>query len=203
MVSKTTNILHTGIVFLFFTARAFAESGSERAATGTTIAPPMGWMQFCADHPADCASKATIARDIVMTPKVWADLGRVNKYVNDTVKPITDAEHWGTIEKWSYPSDGYGDCEDYALQKRKMLIDAGWPQESLLITVVRDRNNEGHAVLTVTTDKGEFILDNEITSIVSWSQTGYHYVKRQSQTDQNQWVAVGAPASAGATATAR
>jgi predicted transglutaminase-like cysteine proteinase len=203
MVSKAANILPTGIIFLLLTASAFAESGGDRAATGATVAPPMGWTQFCADHPDDCVSKETIARDIVMTPKVWADLGRVNKYVNDTVKPITDAEHWGAIEKWSYPTDGYGDCEDYALQKRRMLIDAGWPKESLLMTVVRDRNNEGHAVLTVTTDKGEFILDNEITSVVSWSETGYHYVKRQSQTNQNQWVAIGAPSSSAVTATAR
>jgi len=203
MVSKATNILHTGFILLLLTANAFGESGGDRAATGITVAAPMGWTQFCADHPADCASKETIGRDIVMPPQVWADLGRVNKYVNDTVKPITDAEHWGTVEKWSYPTDGYGDCEDYALQKRKMLIDAGWPQESLLMTVVKDRNNEGHAVLTVTTDRGEFILDNEITSVVPRSQTGYRYVKRQSQTNQNQWVAVGAPSSTNATATAR
>lgn len=203
MVIKAANILPTGIFFVLLTVSAGAASASDRAAIGPVVSSPMGWTQFCTDHPADCASKETIARDIVMTPKVWADLGRVNKYVNDTVRPITDAEHWGTIEKWSYPSDGYGDCEDYALQKRKMLIDAGWPQESLLITVVRDRNNEGHAVLTVTTDKGEFILDNEIPSVVSWSQTGYHYVKRQSQTNQNQWVSVGTPSSSAATATAR
>jgi predicted transglutaminase-like cysteine proteinase len=203
MASKAANILPTGLFFFLLTVSAAAESASDRAAIGPVVSSPMGWTQFCADHPADCTSKETIARDIVMTPKVWADLGRVNKYVNNTVKPLTDAEHWGTIEKWSYPSDGYGDCEDYALQKRKMLIDAGWPRESLLITVVRDRNNEGHAALTVTTDKGEFVLDNEITSVVSLIQTGYHYVKRQSQTDQNQWVSIGAPSSSDATAMAR
>ena len=36
----------------------------------------------------------------------------------------------------------------------------GWPESKLLITVVRDENNEGHAVLTVRTDEGDFILDN-------------------------------------------
>ena len=48
---------------------------------------------------------------------------------------MTDMDHWGVIEKWSLPTDGYGDCEDYVLMKRKMLIDAGWPREALLITV--------------------------------------------------------------------
>jgi predicted transglutaminase-like cysteine proteinase len=37
----------------------------------------------------------------------------------------------GTIEKWSYPDDGYGDYEDYVLLKRRMLIQAGWPREAL------------------------------------------------------------------------
>ncbi|MCK1741311.1 transglutaminase-like cysteine peptidase [Bradyrhizobium sp. 139] len=203
MVTKTANILSTSIAFLFLTGTAHAEDASRRAAIGSVVSPPMGWTQFCTDNPADCVSKATSARDIVMTPKVWADLGRVNKYVNDTVKPITDSDHWGTIEKWSYPSDGHGDCEDYVLQKRKMLIDAGWPQETLLVTVVRDRNDEGHAVLTVTTDKGEFVLDNEITTVVPWNETGYRYIKRQSQTNLNQWVSIGAPVSPAATATAR
>ena len=96
-----------------------------------------------------------------MSQTAWRDLVRVNKWVNETIKPITDMDHWGVIEKWSLPTDGYGDCEDYVLLKRKMLIDAGWPREALLITVVRDKKGEGHAVLTVKTDKGEFVLDNQ------------------------------------------
>lgn len=203
MVYKTASILSTSIAFLFLTVAANADDASRRVAIGSVVSSPMGWAQFCAVNPSDCVPKTTSARDIVMTPKVWADLGRVNKYVNDTVKPITDSDHWGIIEKWSYPSDGYGDCEDYVLQKRKILIDAGWPQESLLVTVVRDKNDEGHAVLTVTTDKGEFVLDNEITAVVPWYETGYRYIKRQSQTDSNKWVAIGEPASPAATATAR
>ena len=96
---------------------------------------------------------------------------------------MTDMDHWGVIEKWSLPTDGYGDCEDYVLLKRKMLIDAGWPREALLITVVRDKKGEGHAVLTVKTDKGEFILDNQNENVVAWTETGYRFVKRQSQSD--------------------
>ena len=109
---------------------------------------------------------------------------RVNRWVNETVKPMTDMDHWGVIEKWSLPTDGYGDCEDYVLLKRKMLIDAGWPREALLITVVRDKKGEGHAVLTVKTDKGEFVLDNQNENVVAWTETGYRFVKRQSQSDR-------------------
>jgi predicted transglutaminase-like cysteine proteinase len=113
--------------------------------------------------------------------------------VNESVKPMTDLEHWGIIEKWSYPDDGYGDCEDYVLLKRRLLIKAGWPREALLITVVRDRRDEGHAVLTVKTDRGEFILDNQIEAVLPWFETGYRFVKRQSQKDPNVWVSLGNP----------
>ena len=69
--------------------------------------------------------------------------------------------------------------------------------------MVRDRNGDGHAVLTVKTDKGEFILDNQNTEILLWSETGYHFVKRQSQSDPNNWVALGEPRPNIATATSR
>jgi predicted transglutaminase-like cysteine proteinase len=89
------------------------------------------------------------------------------------------------------------------LQKRKMLMQLGWPREALLITVVRDKNNDGHAMLTVKSDKGEYILDNQTDDIVPWSDTGYRFVKRQSQSDPNVWVALGEPRPGPLTATAR
>ncbi len=165
--------------------------------------PPIGWVEFCASHSGECATTPTTPRDVVLTPKAFNDLIRVNKWVNDTIKPMTDLEHWGVIEKWSYPDDGYGDCEDYVLLKRKLLISAGWPREALLITVVRDKKDEGHAVLTVKTDRGEFILDNQVESILPWSETGYRFVKRQSQHDPNVWVAIGDPRPAPLTAASK
>ncbi|MGN6284631.1 MAG: transglutaminase-like cysteine peptidase [Afipia sp.] len=173
------------------------------ASLGDTARSPIGWVEFCADNPRDCPTGNTQARDIVMTQTAWRDLVRVNRWVNDNIKPMTDMEHWGVVEKWSYPTDGYGDCEDYVLLKRKMLIDAGWPREALLITVVRDKKNEGHAVLTVKTDKGEFVLDNQNEDIVAWTETGYRFVKRQSQTDANVWVSLGDPRPAVVTASSR
>ncbi len=67
-------------------------------------------------------------------------------------------------------------------------MQAGWPREALLITVVRDKKGDGHAVLTVKTDHGEFILDNQEPQILPWNKTGYRFVKRQSQSDPNVWV---------------
>ena len=168
--------------------------------TGEQTRPPIGWVDFCAEHPVECRVAPTTPRDVVLSNKAWTDLSRINKWVNDNVKPMTDLEHWGVVEKWSYPDDGYGDCEDYVLLKRRMLMEAGWPREALLITVVREKNGNGHAVLTVKTDKGEFILDNQEERILLWSETSYRYVKRQSQSDPNRWVALGDPRPTIATA---
>jgi len=154
---------------------------------------PIGWVEFCASNPGECATIPSAPLDVVLTAQAFQDLLSVNRYVNESVKPLTDLEHWGTIEKWSYPDDGYGDCEDYVLLKRRLLIQAGWPREALLITVVRDRNDEGHAVLTVKTDRGEFILDNQVEGILPWFETGYRFVKRQSQKNPNVWVSLGDP----------
>jgi predicted transglutaminase-like cysteine proteinase len=170
---------------------------------GDNTRAPIGWVEFCTQQPNECIISESTPRDVVLTTKAWKDLARINKYVNDTIKPITDLEHWGVVEKWSYPDDGYGDCEDYVLLKRRMLMQAGWPREALLITVVRDKKGEGHAVLTVKTDRGEFILDNQNPNILAWLDTGYRFVKRQSQSDPNIWVSLGDSRPALSTATSR
>ena len=163
---------------------------------------PIGWLDFCTQMPRECAGGATQARDVVLTSKAWRDLVQVNAWANNAIKPMTDLDHWGVVEKWSYPDDGYGDCEDYVLLKRRMLLQAGWPREALLITVVRDKKGDGHSVLTVKTDRGEYILDNQEPQILAWNKTGYRFFKRQSQSDPNLWVALGEPHGAPATASA-
>ena len=183
-----------------------ASAAGERSlfvSIGSAARAPVGWTEFCAQYAPECDTRTVEARDVVLTTKGWKELLRINATVNDTVKPVTDLEHWGVSERWNYPEDGYGDCEDYVLLKRKLLMQAGWPRQALLITVVRDKQGDGHAVLTVKTDKGEFILDNQNEDVLLWSETGYRFVKRQSQTDANAWVALGDPRPATATATSR
>ena len=205
---KTILALGTTLVgFGAFLAEApAAQAASERpiyVSVGPTARPPIGWVEFCNEYANECATKPSAPRDVVLSPKAWKDLVRVNKWVNDTIKPVTDLDHWGVVEKWSYPDDGKGDCEDYVLLKRRMLMQAGWPREALLITVVRDKRGDGHAVLTVKTDKGDFILDNQEEQVLHWSETGYRFVKRQSQGDPNVWVSLGDLRPALSTATAR
>jgi predicted transglutaminase-like cysteine proteinase len=170
---------------------------------GDNSRPPIGWVEFCGNNPRECLGAPMAARDVVLSAKAWKDLVRVNQWVNENIRPVTDMDHWGVVERWSYPDDGRGDCEDYVLLKRRMLIEAGWPRSALLITVVRDKKGEGHAVLTVKTDKGEFILDNQAEDVLLWSETGYRFVKRQAQSDHNVWVALGDTRPAISTASSR
>ena len=159
-------------------------------AVGEQARPPIGWIEFCNENPQDCVATPSMPRDVVLTGKVWKDLVRINKSVNDQIKPITDLEHWGVVEKWSYPDDGYGDCEDYVLLKRRMLIERGWPESTLLITVVRDENNEGHAVLTARTDQGDLVLDNKRQEILPWTMTAYTFIKQQSGRNPLVWTSL-------------
>jgi predicted transglutaminase-like cysteine proteinase len=154
-----------------------AVAGSERHAHVFEVTqPPPGWVDFCARRPSECAGPTTIPAELELSRGAWMDLVRINTWVNATVKPLTDIEHWGVVDRWSYPDDGYGDCEDYVLLKRRMLIQSGWPLEALLVTVVRNEKDEGHAVLTVTTDTGDYILDNQNKNILLWSETRYQFV---------------------------
>ena len=160
--------------------------------------PPIGYVTFCREHEAECRPSGQYAGRVQLTAQKRNELERVNRYVNQSVSPVTDLDLYGKVEVWTYPS-GKGDCEDYVLLKRRLLIKAGWPREALLITVVRDRKDEGHAVLTVKTDHGEFILDNQAEAVLPWFETGYRFVKRQSQKDPNVWVSLSDPRPAPAT----
>jgi predicted transglutaminase-like cysteine proteinase len=207
---RTKSILKRGaaasIIALALLGCPTVSTADERplfASTGDATKAPIGWVEFCIEYDPECKTTPSTPRDVVLSTQAWKDLERVNRWVNTNIKPMTDMEHWGVVERWNYPDDGYGDCEDYVLLKRRMLMQAGWPREALLITVVRDKNGDGHAILTVKTDKGEFILDNQTDEILLWSDTGYRFVKRQSQSDPNVWVSLGEPHAAPATASAR
>jgi predicted transglutaminase-like cysteine proteinase len=70
--------------------------------------PPAGWVDFCARQPGECASTTVVPRELTLSRETWKDLVRVNSRVNQAIKPLTDLEHWGVVERWSYPDDGYG-----------------------------------------------------------------------------------------------
>ena len=131
--------------------------------------------------------------DIANTDKRW-QIDLVHKHINET-RYIVDPINWGKNDYWATPFqflDRDGDCEDYALLKRRMLISRGWPVSSLLLTVVRDEKGDGHAVLTARTKQGDFILDNKVEQLRLWNQTPYEFVMRQSYLNPQRWMALDA-----------
>ncbi len=162
------------------------------APVGTITRVPYGWADFCSRRPEECRVDVAEPVDVVLTPAVMETLEAVDARANAEIEPVSNLDHWGTLlDHWDYPVDGKGDCKIYALWKRRLLLDMGFPRQALLMTIVRDQEGNGHTILTVKTDKGDLILDNMVAEIRYWDETGYKFVKRQSQADPNVWVSVG------------
>jgi predicted transglutaminase-like cysteine proteinase len=161
---------------------------------GDTL-PPIGYVTFCQEHQGDCRPGPRFADRIQLTAAKYRQIEEVNTAVNTEIAPVTDLELYGKAEVWTYPTTK-GDCEDYVLLKRRILIERGFPESTLLITVVRDENNEGHAVLTVRTDAGDFVLDNKRRDIVRWADTPYTFIKRQSEKNPLVWISLLPPETA-------
>ena len=157
--------------------------------TGGRTTQPVGHYEFCLHQPNECRELTPKQPPIQLTRKLWAAMVDVNNAVNTMVTPRTDKEIWGKEEVWSYP-DRVGDCEDYVLEKRRDLMRLGVPAGSLLITVVRQPSGDGHAVLTVRTSNGDYVLDNLEPRILDWADTEYTFLKRQSERNSGAWVAI-------------
>ena len=172
-------------------ARSMVVGSASFAATGGKTSVPYGWMDFCGRRPEECKVPSLPAKSLKLTRETWNELDRINRQVNGFIVPEGNLEHWGTrLDHWDYPVDGKGDCKIYALFKRKLLLDAGFPRQALLMTIVHYLNGEGHTILTVKTDRGEFVLDNLADVVRPWDATGYYFVKRQSQQNPNIWLSI-------------
>lgn len=156
---------------------------------GGITSQPIGHYEFCQTHMQECEPNGADTAPARLTKFGWNKVAAVNDAVNNSVTPMTDQELYGREEVWAYPK-GAGDCEDFVLEKRRLLIKAGIPVSDLLITVVRKPNGEGHAVLTLRSADGDFILDNLSDRILPWYETPYTYLKRQASFDSGRWVKI-------------
>lgn len=169
-------------------------SASAGLTAGAEARPILAWTDFCRAYPAECAFDRTESARITLTPAVWATVISVNRRVNRQIRPVTDQEHWGRPDRWDLAEDGAGDCEDFQLLKRRLLAEAGLPRRAMRMTVVIDEKGEGHAVLTLITDRGDYVLDNKTSAVTAWHETGYVFIKREGQ-DALAWVSLGGASS--------
>ena len=139
-----------------------------------------GWTEFCTRMPAECAVNTAEPETVDLTDETRELITAVNRHVNRTIKALVDTKHWGKEDQWDLPTDGRGDCEDYQLLKRKLLVEAGLPRRAMRMTVVLGNRGEGHAVLTIRTAGADLILDNLTDAVLPWNETGYRFIKRES-----------------------
>lgn len=182
----------------FFACMAAQAATLSYMPIGAPTSQPVGHYELCQRMPVECRERTPEQAPVSLTRQLWAELIEINNKVNTEVQPRTDQDMWGVEEYWSYPGQ-YGDCEDYVLEKRKLLLNAGVPAGNLLITVVKQPNGDGHAVLTVETSLGDYVLDNLEPRILAWTDTEYQFLKRQSARNSGLWVSVedGSPIAVG------
>jgi predicted transglutaminase-like cysteine proteinase len=178
-----------GSVFLAAGLSLGQAQASEPMVTGGLTSQPIGHYEFCKANPAECLVRMRDAGPERMNGSLWKELVAINAKVNAEIRPMNDFDVYGKDEVWAYPA-GAGDCEDYVLEKRRDLMRKGVSLSNLLITVVRKPDGEGHAVLTVRTSKGDFILDNLTDSVRQWDATGYRFLKRQASDNTGHWVTI-------------
>ena len=172
---------------------------SSAVSTGAPARPIAAWVDFCQGYAAECAVDVAAPAQITLTPATWATIVSVNRRVNRSIQAVTDMDHLHVPDRWDLAEDGSGDCEDFQLVKRKLLAEAGLSRRAMRMTVVIDEKGEGHAVLTLITDRGDIILDNKTSAVLPWRQTGYTFIKRESQNAVG-WVSLGRAASPATTA---
>ncbi|MGA7711634.1 MAG: transglutaminase-like cysteine peptidase [Rhizomicrobium sp.] len=158
--------------------------------SGPATAPPSGYVDFCNRDPEQCASAPGNLSSITLDANTWRTLEQVNTAWNTAIKPEEDAAHYGRVDYWTIPKDGYGDCEDYALGKRKSLVDLGIPVQALRLTIARTGDGTAHTVLVAATDRGDYVLDNLNSAILPWTAVNYTWIARQIP-GQTQWAFIG------------
>lgn len=187
MIRLVSSAVALAICGLFVGASA-AMAQPASMATGPTAKGPAAAGAFCRAMPHECEPSRSKARVVILDAKRWQDLEDVNSAVNSAIADGSDRDLYGRDDVWTLPLAGRGDCEDLALLKRKRLIERGWPASTLLMTIVTTPSGEGHAVLTVVTDQGDYVLDTRRSTVALWSQTGYEFYTRQAQSNPQRWV---------------
>lgn len=172
------------------TAQTVPAQANRSMSVGDLTSQPIGHYELCQRLPQECAVRPADRSKLRMDASIKSLVADVNLTINQQVRPMSDLEIYGRDEYWTYPTSGVGDCEDYALEKRRQLAEAGISLANLLITVVRKEDGEGHAILTLRTEGGDYILDNLNDEMKLWSETSYRFLKRQDSGHTGRWVSL-------------
>jgi predicted transglutaminase-like cysteine proteinase len=122
---------------------------------GRPAIPPAGFLGFCVRYLRECRASQGRPIKMELTAEKRRELDAAQARINAAIKPREDPTH-----SWDYAVDGYGDCNKFALGKRRELVERGWPREALSLATATTERGEGHLVLVAHTDEGDLVLDN-------------------------------------------
>lgn len=155
---------------------------TDRGAT----AAPSGAASICQTYSWACAS----INQSVSADRRFDLVRSVNARVNHSVRAINDDRQYGVEEHWALPTSTGGDCEDFALLKKRELIAAGINPQRLFIATTLDARRNPHAVLVFRSDDGDFVLDNLTDSVRRWHETRYLFLVMQDPERPAGWVKI-------------
>jgi len=184
-------------LFAGFTA---AQAASAQVA-GTAIGPrkvsaPLAFVNACQRYAWLCSKQWRTAEPLA--PERVLDVARkINRRVNFAITPVTDIQNYGKTDYWALPRRGRGDCEDIALEKYLMLLDAGVDARDLSIAIALDGRRQNHAVLVLHHSSGDLVLDNLTSRIRPLQRAGYRFLAIQARDDKRTWDAATVPPAAG------
>jgi predicted transglutaminase-like cysteine proteinase len=168
-------------------SRFLSRQGSLMGEGAPTLAP-LAAVKFCMQYGDQCSGDR--AARISLNDRELALLGKVNRAVNRAIRPAGGERG---LDTWLLEQTA-GHCNEYAVQKRHDLLAAGFPPSALLLASAVTSFGVNHLVLIVSTDRGDFVLDNLRDDIRPWNRTGYRWLARQSHRDPNFWVEISASA---------
>lgn len=156
------------------------------------VSAPQGVLELCALRPSACSAGSAQASAPPPGDDVRIrELFEVNRAVNREVRPLDDRLSAGLSDRWSLPGDQgmVGDCEDFALEKRRRLIARGWPEQSLRIAIADVPRLGQHAVLVVTTSRGDLVLDNRFDRPAPIERLRYRWLATHQPGQLTEWAA--------------
>ena len=174
-----SRIVALAVVTGLLQACATGPVSSSSMRLGGPAGPPPGFFDFCQRHPEECRRVPETSAVVALTPERRAELEGVQRAVNRRITSAEDIDQYGWREHWTYPTSGYGDCEDYALEKRRELMALGWPAQALFLAVARIPRGKAHTVLVAATSEGDFVLDNLKSAVLPWRRLPYAWQIRQ------------------------
>ena len=193
MKTRMTKRTGTGLLAAVAFALTFAlpATAAERPhagflKAGVAVSAPKGATGICGRYSWACDTSGSR----VGGQQAMALADEINREVNRRVRPVSDQAQYGRVEYWTLPGNRGGDCEDYALEKKRLLMERGLSGEQLLLTTVLDRRRQPHAVLVLRTASGDFVLDNLTNQIKPWRATGYTFLRMQDPAQPRQWRAL-------------